>query len=233
VLATGRATAADLPAANSPPQPLPLMPVVKPGKAGQMLYYQKDASGIQQAAFQDARGAAPPEGTLLPPSATNVTPPKINEIGVNNEESLRASISAEVRKYKESPIFRHFPGDDPKAYEPLTKAPYSPRAYQPGVEQVEPMYVCYDRLYFENKNSDRYGWDLGFIQPFVSAAKFYTDFVFLPYNYGTRPCQRYEADAGYCLPGDPVPYLIYPVELSVTGGLLEAGTVVGLAAMFN
>jgi hypothetical protein len=29
-----------------------------------------------------------------------------------------------------------------------------------------------------------------------------------------------------------VPYLIYPIEWSVTGGLLEAGTIVGLYAIF-
>lgn len=233
-MVAGRAVAADAPAPLPITQPMMQMPVFKPGKPGQMLYYQKDASGaVQPSALQvpeqgKAGSEVPPVATL-PPSATNTQPPKINEIPLNNEESLRSSIKQEVRQYRESAIFGNFPS----GYKPLTEAAYAPRAFPPGVEQAEPMYVCYERLYFENKNTDRYGWDLGFVQPLVSAALFYKDFVFLPYNYGTRPCQRYEADAGYCLPGDPVPYLIYPVELSVTGGLLEAGTVVGIAAMFN
>jgi hypothetical protein len=33
------------------------------------------------------------------------------------------------------------------------------------------------------------------------------------------------------LPGDPTPYLLYPVEFSVTGALFQAGTIVGLAAL--
>ena len=94
------------------------------------------------------------------------------------------------------------------------------------------MFVCYERLYFEDKDSERYGWELGILQPLVSIGKFYSDVLMLPYNFGTRPCQRFEADAGYCLPGDPVPYLLYPVELSLSGALLEAGTAVGLAAIF-
>ena len=56
--------------------------------------------------------------------------------------------------------------------------------------------------------------------------------LFLPYHIGTQPCRCYECSAGYCLPGDPVPYLLYPPELSLSGFLLEAGTVVSLAAIF-
>jgi hypothetical protein len=34
------------------------------------------------------------------------------------------------------------------------------------------------------------------------------------------------------LPGDPVPLLIYPPELSLTGTVMEAGTIVALFAIF-
>ncbi len=99
------------------------------------------------------------------------------------------------------------------------------------VLEVEPPYVCYRRLYFEDKNHERYGWDLGFVQPFVSAMAFYKDVVFLPYRFATEPCRRYESSAGYCLPGDPVPYLLYPPNWSISGGILEAGVTVALFAM--
>jgi hypothetical protein len=114
----------------------------------------------------------------------------------------------------------------------LSKEPYTPRVFPPNTEQVEPHYVCYKRLYFEDLNSERYGWDLGFIQPFVSAGIFFWDVATLPYHMGTEPCRCYECSAGYCLPGDPVPYLIYPPELSLTGAILEAGTIVGLYGIF-
>ncbi len=112
------------------------------------------------------------------------------------------------------------------------RGPYAARQFPPANIQVEPSYLCYDRLYFEEKNSERYGWDLGVIQPFVSAGAFYWDLATLPYHIWTRPLQCYECNTGYCLPGDPVPYLLYPPELSLTGTLAEAATVAGLVAIF-
>ena len=114
----------------------------------------------------------------------------------------------------------------------LTKEPYAPRAFPPYTCSVEPNYTCYQRLNFEQLNSERYGWDLGYIAPFVSAAVFFKDVVFLPYHIGTEPCRRYECNAGYCLPGTPVPLLLYPPEFSLTGVFLEATAVAGVLLVF-
>ena len=92
--------------------------------------------------------------------------------------------------------------------------------------------MCYERLHFHQINFERYGWDLGAVTPFVSAGKFFADFVTLPWRAGAQVCRRYECSAGYCLPGDPVPLMIYPPEFTVTGTALEAGTVVALFAIF-
>ena len=96
---------------------------------------------------------------------------------------------------------------------------------------TEPPFVNHNRLYFEDKNSERYGWDLGFIQPLVSTLTFFKDVAFMPYKVATRPLQRYETSAGHCLPGDPVPYILYPPELSVPGSILEGAAVVGMFAL--
>ena len=231
-------------------QPPSLVPVVKPPATAsaptpvqppaQTFYYQKDAAAIaetvaHQVPEQPKVGTPVPPTATLPKSAINVTPPLVGQIRVWNEAELRQDIEAEVKRDNESEIFAKFPTD----YEPMAKGPegqplaYTRRSYPPSVEQVEPMFVCYGRLYFEDKNSERYGWELGILQPVISAGIFYGDILKFPYNVGTRPCQKFEADAGYCLPGDPVPYLIYPIELSLTGGLLEAGTFVGLSAIFQ
>jgi hypothetical protein len=114
----------------------------------------------------------------------------------------------------------------------LSTEAYTPRQFPPAQELAEANYVCYRRLYFEDINSERYGWDLGFIQPFVSAGKFYFDLIAFPYHCGTEPCRKFECSAGYCLPGDPVPYLLYPPELSLTGTIFEAGTISALFAIF-
>jgi hypothetical protein len=87
--------------------------------------------------------------------------------------------------------------------------------------------VCYHPLYFEDKNTERYGWSLGAIQPLVSTAKFYFDLLTLPYNIGVMPPWRCECNAGYCLPGDPVPYRLYLPPWSWKGAALQTGAVLG------
>jgi hypothetical protein len=54
----------------------------------------------------------------------------------------------------------------------------------------------------------------------------------LPYHCGTDICRKFECDAGYCLPGDPVPYMCYPPHYSVTGAALEIAAGVGIAFIF-
>lgn len=109
----------------------------------------------------------------------------------------------------------------------LTSESYQPRKFEPTVCLVEPSYVVYRRLNFEEKNSERYGWDLGPIQPIVSTLIFFKDVVMLPQNCASYPRRRFETNAGQCLPGDPVPYLYYPPEMTGSGLLAEVG-VIGL-----
>lgn len=114
----------------------------------------------------------------------------------------------------------------------ISTEPYYGRNWQPRPLVVEPTYVGYRRLLFEEKNSERYGWDLGPLQIFVSGAAFYKDVVMLPYHIMTDPLRCYEYNTGYCLPGDPVPYYVYPPELSASGGLGEAAAIGALLAIF-
>jgi hypothetical protein len=113
----------------------------------------------------------------------------------------------------------------------VSREAYPGRHWPPQTETAEPNYVCHGKLLFEDINSERFGWDFGILQPVVSTAKFYADLAAMPYHIATAPCRR-ECSAGLCLPGDPVPYLLYPPEFSVTGSLVEAGSILGLLAIF-
>ena len=110
-------------------------------------------------------------------------------------------------------------------YEPLPKQEGVNRQWEPMAEVAAPPYLCYNRLYFEQLNFERYGWALGVVQPLVSLGEFYIDVATLPYHAAQDPCQRYECNPGYCLPGDPVPLLLYLPEPSLSGTLAEAATV--------
>ena len=71
---------------------------------------------------------------------------------------------------------------------------------------------------------------MGPIQPIVSTLYFLKDMALLPHNFASFPCRRFDTNAGQCLPGDPVPYLCYPPEMTWTGLLAEAG-VIGLSVL--
>lgn len=143
----------------------------------------------------------------------------------DSDRTLQERMRQERRQQNLSPW--EFP-DEPV----LSTQVYSGRVFPPMTETVEPNYLCYRRLYFEDKNSERYGWDLGIIQPFVSAGIFFWDTATLPYHLGTDPCRKYECNTGYCMPGDPVPYLLYPPIWSATGAAAEIGAVVAVAWIF-
>lgn len=116
--------------------------------------------------------------------------------------------------------------------EPILNDPYAGRCFPPKTGIVEPFYVCYDPLLFEQRNSERWGWDLGALQPFVSAGKFFCDVALLPYKLGSMGKHPYDCNTGYCLPGDPVPLRLFPIGLSFKGILTEAATGIVLMAIF-
>jgi hypothetical protein len=108
---------------------------------------------------------------------------------------------------------------------PWAEAKYQPRAFEPMVALAEPSYVVYRRLYFEEKNAERYAWDMGPIQPLWSTLVFYKDVALWPLHCAAYPCRRFETNAGQCQPGDPVPYLWYPPEITGSGLLAEVAAV--------
>jgi hypothetical protein len=105
---------------------------------------------------------------------------------------------------------------------PITKENYAPK-----FATLEPGYVVHRRLYFEEINSERYGWDLGMVQPALSAGYFFKDVLFWPHKLASNWQTRYDTSAGKCPPGSPVAYYLYPPELSFGGGLIGTGAVIG------
>jgi hypothetical protein len=145
---------------------------------------------------------------------------------LDSEAALQERIRQKARE--RTPIERvEFP------VEPIVgKGPFVPRSFTESKMAVEPTFVCHGRLYFEQINAERYGWDIGPIAPVVSAGIFFKDMAFLPYHAFTNPLRYYECNTGYCLPGDPVPLMLYPPGLSLTGAFMESGIGVALFAIF-
>ena len=90
--------------------------------------------------------------------------------------------------------------------------------FPPARAVFEPGFVVHRRLHFEEKNTERYGWDLGFVTPFVSTAYFYKDVLLWPNSLASGVVTGFwDTNAGKCLPGSPVPYCFYPPGLTITG----------------
>jgi hypothetical protein len=154
-----------------------------------------------------------------------------------NDAQLEKAILDRLRKdeeaYKRDPLAKYppwltFPVIPPVggdvAYQPKTTD------YPPMRVNHEPLYIVHRRLHFEEKNAERYGWDLGIIQPLVSAAYFYKDVLLWPNSLASGVAYGFwDANSGKCLPGSPTPYMLYPPGLTITGTVVEGLFVTGVA----
>jgi len=186
------------------------------------------AVGLASAFFIIPSAAPAQDKGAQLPAIMDRYPPAPDPQRVFRLESQSELIERMARESKtgENPLSLKYPFDYPE-YPAPSKEEFVVRRWELLTEMVEPPYVCYRRLYFEQINSERYGWDLGLGHPLLSAGVFFWDVAWLPYHAFTEPFRRYECNAGYCLPGDPVPLLLYPPELNLPGALAEAA-VIGL-----
>jgi hypothetical protein len=174
-------------------------------------------------------GVRPPEPWEQPaPYTIQLEPPSIYRvaISVESDAQLQERIRQENRERK-IPERVVFPNDPI-----ISTETYQGRQFYPTRMEVAPYYLCHGRLYFQQINVERYGWDLGVYAPLISGLAFLYDFVTLPYHLATEPCRHFEYNTGWCLPGDPVPLLLYPLHVSPTGFVAEVGTILTLVAVF-
>ena len=164
-------------------------------------------------------------------------PPQGDVFAFPNDAQLEKAVLDRLRKdeeaYKRDPFAKYpptltFPAlpqvGDGVAYQPKTIN------YPPMRVNHEPLYVVHRRLHFEEKNAERYGWDLGIIQPLVSAAYFYKDVLLWPNSLASGVAYGFwDTNVGKCLPGSPTPYMLYPPGLTITGTVVEGLFVTGVA----
>ena len=120
-------------------------------------------------------------------------PPGIEQLfKLDSEKTMEERIKQQsVQRNAPNSHREGFP-DKPK----LSMVSYSGRRFPSGTFQTEPAYVIYHRLYFEDINTERYGWELGILQPVVSAVEFYKDVILLPFHLGSYPLNKFSCSAG-------------------------------------
>jgi len=98
-----------------------------------------------------------------------------------------------------------------------------------AVQNAPGLGFCYQPLYFEEVNVERYGRSHGILQPLVSAANFYGRIPVLPYMVFARPARRCTYHPHWALPGYRIPYREqHPSVVSWHGALAETAAVAGL-----
>jgi hypothetical protein len=213
---------------------VPVHPAVRPfpggAVAGQPVSQEKPVAPAPVPTLKDAPPAPMklpevPAPTLLP--GANDLPTKENVFRLDSDEVLNKRVLKELKK----DASEAFPA---KAELVPPGTPYVPKTvnYGPVQALLEPNYVVHRRLYFEEMNSDRHGWDHGPLQPVISSLYFYKDVLTWPHKLAGglfRP--KYDVSAGKCPPGAPTAYYFYPPGLTVSGSLFEAGIIIGTAVI--
>jgi hypothetical protein len=177
------------------------------------------------------------------PPVTPVKPPTPEEIAQytkleSPERIFSMPDDEQLQRYIRDKMLKENPTADPKELRfPVIPPVGGTAAYVPKTGTYPPMQVTYDstyvvhrRLHFEDKNTERYGWDLGIIQPAVSAFLFYKDVFLWPQSLASGCAYGFwDTNAGKCLPGSPTPYLLYPPGLTITGSVFEGVMVTGIS----
>jgi hypothetical protein len=94
--------------------------------------------------------------------------------------------------------------------------------------------LCHKPLYFEDEALERYGHSWGpCLDPVVSGVHFFCKLPVLPYCMGVQPPTECVYALGHYRPGNCAPYLIDPIPISARGAAMQAGAVVGAAAILH
>ncbi|MFM7149907.1 MAG: hypothetical protein ACKO23_08705 [Gemmataceae bacterium] len=177
------------------------------------------STSFQQPESREEEGRSEYQIQLEPPGLE-----RISRLDSDAKLQERIRQEAKVREPNETLLFPESPILSRKTY--LGRGTGWPRRNM----LVEPNYVCYRKLYFQDLNAERYGWDLGFVHPFLATAKFWYDLALFPMHFAHEPCAR-DCSVGYCLPGDPVPFMLYPPEVTLRGSMAEVAVILALVAI--
>jgi len=218
--------------------PLPAVPT--PIAAYQQDKDKKDEKDKKDDKKFDDKKLTPEEQDKIERDKYVKLPPRDDVFAFPNDAQLEKAILGRLRADETSQMrdpFAKYPAT--LTFPPLPRIgdgiPYRPKTldYKPMSVAYDALYVVHRRLHFEELNSERYGWDLGFIQPLVSTAFFYKDVLLWPNSLASGFCYGfYDTNVGKCLPGSPTPYMLYPPGLTVTGSVFEAVVITGAAFIF-
>jgi hypothetical protein len=154
--------------------------------------------------------ALPPQASVGLPPQPNVSPLDI-ELGLvppSPDTLFRTESESEyVERLRKEALQQNikliFPGDGKPLQPPVVAIP-RPLPPQEAVCPSAP--VCHHPLYFDDPMTERYGWYVPYLQPAISAGKFWVDTLILPCKMVAQEPWGWQCDGHKPAPGDPVPF---------------------------
>ncbi|HVU88538.1 MAG TPA: hypothetical protein VHD36_14555 [Pirellulales bacterium] len=164
----------------------------------------------------------PPSETIAPASPTGpVSPPTYGDYGIRPIGSLTINILPKE-------------GQVPRETDPTSTLD---REFGATEYQRIPLNYSYywespaffnQPLYFEQPNLERYGYDWGIGQFWISGAQFFVKIPLLPYMMVVHPPRERVYSLGYYRPGSRAPYQINWPEVRLDAISMETAYIVGL-----
>ena len=194
--------------------------------------FDKAKSSVDEPAPTPVRASAPAPQPVVRQTQYANRAPFVQELKNDGEFIDVCPDPNEMPPITEVPYkFVTSPGKVPESC-PLPDQEYQRKAPTPITFTWKASSLCYKPLYFEDVQLERYGhYCHPLQQPVCSRVRFWLTIPCLPYLMGVNPPRECIYDLGYYRPGNCAPSMIEPIPISLRGGLMEAGTMVGLAAL--
>lgn len=190
----------------------------------------ENATPAEIAAQEDAAELIPPSRAVTPAEPMAEQPQVFQADGIAWQQKPLTTVSRDVirraaKRDSATPDYAaaHFNKYPCVAYGPTRSPEGIPTLAAPTAGDF-----CYQPLFFEQKNLERYGRSHGVIQPVLSGARFFVTIPALPYLASVNhPWTCYDWQYPYPA-GFPAPRIRELPRPSAAGGLVQTGIVIGM-----
>lgn len=185
----------------------------------------------------EAAVAVPTPAAESPPV---VTRPRVRPVVrvTQAEPKPKALDAGDPKQLRKITTIRPFQDYSPSGQPLVTRKPvelklggseFPSRVFESQVYRWTPSDLYHFPLYFEDPPLERYGHTHHeLLQPFISAHRFGTQLIGLPYQMTIDPVLKKTYALGWYRPGEPAPKLLYQVPWNAEAAAAQAGVMTGL-----
>jgi len=196
---------------------------------------------LDSSAVLPAKEAVEVPRQVLPTPQPTPQPTLQKSVAKVSQESSKPAedgAASDPKKLRKITSIRPFQDYSPLGQPPVNRKPeelklddgdFPARVFESQVFQWKPSDLYHFPLYFEDPPLERHGHTHHeLLQPFVSAHRFGTQLIGLPYQMAIDPILKKTYSLGWYRPGEPAPMLLYQVPWNAEAAAAQAGVMTGL-----